>query len=125
MRATRWTFGATCALAIIVFGSSALAGHADAKKSLAECTSFEQNDKGDSAVEFTVKNSCTVPIDCSISWRVVCAPESHKRRSVHASSTKLTLNTSQVLSAQASAAACGDDGWSIDDVHWSCEPNKE
>jgi hypothetical protein len=115
----RW---AICALAIAICVPAA----ADRRgRSLSDCTSFDQSDKGDDAVAFTIKNSCTVPVDCSISWRVVCAPASKKRRSVHPSAMKLALEHGSTSSAEASAAVCGDDSWTIDGIEWSCQPNQE
>jgi hypothetical protein len=121
MRSTRWARWATCALAI----SITVPALADHKKSLSDCTSFAQEEKGDTTVELTIQNKCTIPVDCSISWRVVCAPESKKRRAVHAGASKLSLNEGAFSSAQASASVCGDDGWSIENIEWSCQPNKE
>ena len=123
MRAASWTRWAACALAISICVPVALADRD--KKSIADCTSFGQQDKGDDKVEFTIHNSCTIPVDCSITWRVVCAPESKKRRAVHAGAAKLALGNSSMQTAEASAAICGDDGWSIDHIAWSCQPNKD
>ena len=122
MRSVTWTRWATCALALSLC-VPALAERS--RKSLAECTAFDQADKGDSAVELTIHNACTVPVDCAITWRVVCAPESRKRRSVHAGAMKLAIDPSGKRSTDASAAMCGDDGWSIDTIAWSCEPSKD
>ncbi len=121
MRTASWTRWATCALAI----SITVPALADHRKSVADCTSFAQAEKGDSAIELTLHNSCSVPVDCTISWRVVCAPESKKRRAVHPSTSKLTLAEGTTSSAAADAAQCGDDGWSIESIEWSCQPNKE
>jgi hypothetical protein len=93
-------------------------------KSLADCTTFDQQDKGEAAVDLTIKNSCTIPVDCTVSWRVVCAPKS-KRRSEHPGSQKLALVEGTTSSTEASATICGDDAWSIDSIEWSCLPNKE
>ena len=123
MRSTFWTRWAACALAITVCLPVAVADRG--KKSIALCTSFGQEDKDDDKVQFTINNTCTIPVDCSITWRVVCAPESKKRRAVHAGAAKLALTTSSTQTAEASAAICGDAGWSIDSISWSCEPNKE
>jgi hypothetical protein len=101
------------------------APHVHARKSLADCATFDQVEKDDVSLELTIHNTCTIPIDCSISWRVVCAPASHKRRSVHASSTKLALVEGAAQSTTASAAVCGDDAWSMDHIEWSCNPNPE
>ena len=120
MRTSSW---AICALALMISIPAATAK--GAKKSLADCTAFDQEDKDDETVAFTIHNTCTVPVDCSISWRVVCAPDSKKRRSTHAKSAKLALHDVGAGSASASAEVCGDDGWAIDSVNWSCEPNKD
>jgi hypothetical protein len=123
MRSMDWARWATCALAITIC-VPALADRSRAK-SLADCTSFDQSNKGDAAVELTIHNTCAVPIDCKISWRVVCAPDSRKRRSVHPNETRLALNEGAAQSAEASATICGDDGWAIEAVEWSCQPNKD
>jgi len=123
MRSPTWTRWATCALAISICVPVAFADRGP--KSISTCTSFGQEDKGEDKVQFTVHNSCTIPVDCSISWRVVCAPESKKRRAAHAGAAKLALTNGAIQSAEASAAICGDDGWSIDSIAWSCQPNKE
>jgi hypothetical protein len=91
MRSHFWSPWATCALAITVAApmlasAPAAAEHSHGGKSLAECTAFDQADKGDSAVQFTIHNTCTIPVDCTLSWRLVCAPDSKKRRSTHPSS---------------------------------------
>lgn len=122
MRSTRWARWATCALAISIC-VPALAENV--RKSLSDCTSFQQTAKGDDAIELSVHNSCKVPIDCSIKWRVVCAPEAQKRRAVHDNSAKFTLAEGAGQSTQASAAVCGDDAFSIDRIEWGCEPNKD
>ena len=125
----RW---APCALALSIVMSAFVApafvapAFADRPgRSLASCTSFDQVDRGEDKVAFTIHNTCTIPVDCSVSWRVVCAPESKKRRASHASSAKLAIADGSSQSAEASAAVCGDDGWMIDSVHWACQPNKD
>lgn len=117
--AARW---ATCALALTLC-VPALAEKTP--RSLADCTSFDQADKGDDAVSFTIRNSCTVPVDCAVSWRVVCAPASKKRRSTHVGSAKLNLSLGTSAATDASASTCGDDSWAIDSIEWSCQPNKD
>jgi hypothetical protein len=120
MRSSTWARWAMCALAITIPAFAIAKG-----KSLSDCTSFDQEDKGDDAVKFTVKNSCTVPIDCSMSWRVVCAPDSKKRRAVHPASFKISLASGVSDSKEASAALCGDAGWTIDSIKWSCQPTAD
>ena len=119
-RAARWAF---CALAISVI----VPAIADAsKKSLAECTTFDQADKGEDAVQFTVKNTCSIPVDCTFSWKVICAPQSKKRRSVHAGDAKVSLAADNGTSTKdVSASVCGDDSFSIEGIEWSCSANND
>ncbi len=124
MRSSSWTRWAYCALALSIC-VPAVAGATRAHKSLADCTAFDQDDHGDDAVTFTVHNSCSVPVDCAVHWRVVCAPDSKKRKSFHQGSAKLALGQMASGSADASAGTCGDDGWSIDQIEWSCQPNQD
>jgi hypothetical protein len=127
MRATKWARGASCALAISIcvpsLVSSARADHA--LRSVASCTAFDQVEKDSDKVQLTVRSACTIPLDCAVSWRVVCAPASKTRRVVHPSSAKFSLSQGGAWTEEASAAVCGDAGWSIDSVQWSCEPNKD
>jgi len=123
MRSTFWARWATCALAITVVVPVAAADRKP--KSLSDCTSFVQEDKDEDKVSFKIQNTCSMPVDCTVSWRVVCAPASKKRRAAHPGSQKLTLDTGASLSAEASAAVCGDDSFAIDQISWSCQPNKE
>lgn len=95
-------------------------------KSLASCTSFEQEDKGEDAVLFSIKSTCPIPIDCTVSWKLVCAPDSKSRRAEHAkSATFPSMSKDSSQSTEASASECGADGWSIDSITWSCQPNKD
>ena len=123
MRATQWKRWATCALALSICVPAVAAARGD--RSLDDCTAFAQEDKDEATVAFTVHNSCTIPIDCTLRWRVVCAPESKKRRSTKSATRKLALGEMTTSTAEASAAACGDDSWTIDQVEWSCQPNRE
>ena len=110
-----------CALALL----STTASAQPKARSLADCTTFEQADKDDVTVDLKVHNSCSIPVDCTVSWKVVCAPQSKKRRSEHPESRKLSLVEGTGGSTEASAAVCGDDAWSIEAINWTCSPNKE
>ncbi len=116
------------ALALVCLSSSVGADGARPLKrdkgSITACTSFTQRDASDDAVEFTVANACTMPIECTITWAVVCAPDT-KRKSRKQEGAAFTLATSESRVTTASAARCGDDGWSIDDVSWQCAPSRD
>jgi hypothetical protein len=112
-----------CVLAMSIAVPAALADRGG--RSLSDCTAFGQEDKSDDTVQFSIHNGCSVPVDCAVSWKVVCAPESKKRRSTHAQSAKLALTDGGDAKAEATASVCKDDSWQIADVEWSCAPNKE
>lgn len=119
----RW---ALCALALALVASPALADKKKKPKvkqrtSVADCTSFEQLDREDDSVDLVVANSCEVQVACSVSWSVTCSPGTKRaRRSQHGEA--FTLATTQSQTNNASATSCGNDGWAIDDVVWSCNP---
>lgn len=114
----RW---AICALAITI----CVPALADTKRSVSDCTSFAQTEKGEDTLELSVHNSCKVPLDCSVKWRVLCAPNAPKRRVAHAKTKTFTLGEGVGQSTEASAAVCGDDSFTIDRIEWGCEPNKD
>lgn len=122
MTGARW---ATCALAAMIAIPACTPASAGSKKSLDDCTSFEQVETSEEAMDLTIKSTCSIPIDCSVSWRVVCAPDSKKRRATHRGSAKMSFPTVDTKSTQASAAVCGDDPWILDSINWACEPNKD
>lgn len=117
-----WARWGTCALtASIIVPALAVAG---GRRSLDHCTSFTQVDESDVVSTLTVQSTCSMPIDCTVSWRVVCAPDSKKRRAVHRKTVAFTFATGDAKTARASAEICGDDSFVIDSVQWSCQPQR-
>lgn len=123
MRSSRWTPGAICAL-VVTLAAPTLA-QPSAPRSVRDCVDFTEREHGDDAVELTTENRCAVPVACTIEWRVVCAPDARARRSVHAGSEKLSLAEGARQSVLASAAVCGADSFTIDDITWGCKPSKD
>ncbi len=117
---------ALCALGATTasFSTPAIADTVRAKRSLARCTAYEQRES-EASLDITIKNSCTMPIDCTISWQLVCAPESKKRKKVSSESTSFTISTNSSQLTAASASSCGDDSWLIKSLTWRCEASKE
>lgn len=116
---------ALCALVVIPSVFAPAQADTSRRRSLASCTQFEQNDKDEQSLELRVRSTCTMPIDCTLSWQVVCAPQSRKRRKVTTGSAAFTVESASEKAAEASAASCGDDSWLIKGVSWRCEPSKE
>lgn len=126
MRPGSLAAGASCALAlalVVPVVPAAADKPARPRRSLAECTTFDQADKGDAAVELTVRNGCSVPVACTVTWTVVCAPASRSRRASHPGERVLALVEGAAASALVSAEVCGDDAWAIGDIRWTCAPS--
>jgi hypothetical protein len=122
----RW---ASCALALCLAIPTplALADEGERKKpsrkTVAECTSFEQTDREtEDGVDFSVRNACSMPVSCSLSWALTCAPASKKSRSRKVDTHAFQLDADNGITLTASTARCGDDGWAIDSITWSCAP---
>jgi hypothetical protein len=124
MRTMLWARGALIALATSILVPACSTASAS-KRSLDDCTSFQQVESSEEVMNLTIQSSCSIPIDCTVSWRVVCAPESKKRRTTHRGAAKMSFPTMDTKSVQASAAVCGDDGWQLDSINWACTPNQD
>lgn len=120
----RWVL---CTLALTLAVSSASADNkkkktkVKARDSVAACTSFDQLDREDDSVDLVIGSTCSMPVSCSVSWTLVCAPSTKKTRKTQHGEA-FSLATDQTQSTNASAGTCGNDGWVIDDVVWSCNP---
>ena len=119
MRPASWARWATCALVLSIYDP------ARADRSLSACTTFDQVEEGDAKVAFIIRSACIMPIECQVSWRVVCATESKKRRALYPSAVTFTLADGRSETTEASAAVCGGDSWAIDSVRWRCQPAKD
>jgi len=72
-------------------------------------------------MQFVLKNSCKkVEMQCSVSWKLRC--DSDKKSRPNSSTFTLMPRSTEVVDA--SADACGSDGWRIRDVHWSCHDDQ-
>jgi hypothetical protein len=121
--------GALCALALALLCSPAIAGPRKprAKKpkvSVAACTVIDQRGRDDEGIDIVVANRCEVKLACSVSWSLTCQPAVGKRRkSQHGQAFSLVTDATETTAI--SPIACGNDGWEIDDVAWSCQPDPE
>jgi hypothetical protein len=89
------------------------------KKIIGSCPAFHQTRIGNEGLRFELHNTCTFPVACALTWSVHCRgpAESPRERT-----GTLELAVGARDSLVASGAACGSDGWDIDDIHWSCDP---
>jgi hypothetical protein len=77
---------------------------ADRHKSISDCTTFDQIDKGDTQVQLSIHNSCSIPVACQVTWRVTCQPDAKKHKTIHPGDAKVS----------------GDASWQIDGIEWTC-----
>jgi hypothetical protein len=126
---TRW---ARCALALLAVAFVASPALADSKKKkkgkkktpVSACASFDQRERDDEGVDLVVGNQCDVKLSCAVSWTLTCAPDTrHVSRTPER--TTFALDTGGSQSTLASPATCGNAGWMIDDVTWTCQPDPE
>jgi hypothetical protein len=113
---------------VVATSSPAVAKEAPAKPkkakkpprvSVTSCTQFDQRDTDD-GVELVVASSCEIALSCQVSWAVTCAPGTRKastRRQAEAFELEPATDH-----ATAATADCGDRGWEITDISWSCAP---
>jgi len=128
IRRARW---ARCALALLALVAITQPAFAEPKKRgkktkvkktpVSLCASFDQVDKDDAGVDLVVGNQCDVGLTCAVSWTLTCTPRTG-RATHNPARASFALDTGGSQSTLASTAQCGNDGWVIDDVSWSCQP---
>ncbi|MCA9677686.1 MAG: hypothetical protein H6709_14625 [Kofleriaceae bacterium] len=114
-------------LAVAVLLPAHLA-HADDKpskkagKSVARCVAFDQRDRDDEdGVDFHVSSTCEIRLSCTIKWSLTCSPGTKKQKTTW-EGFSFELDNGEAADHTASASACGNAGWSLDHISWSCEP---
>lgn len=110
----------------LAIGATAGAGDLSAKtpkKTIARCVKYSQTKGSDKqSVKVGLRNRCRYAVSCTVEWSVTCdddaddAPAREQARTVD-----LDRGNREIISA--SAAVCGDAGWAVDDIRWTCEPN--
>lgn len=92
--------------------------HAKKKRAIRRCVGYEQEMEED-GLRISLRNECSFDLSCTLSWRVRCdadEPDMQRRKA-----EVFTLDEGVSDGAFASAAICGDDGWRVSEVRWSCE----
>lgn len=89
------------------------------KPSVTRCMDYSQ-DLGDDGMNVTLKNSCEFDVDCHLSWKVYCVKDDESPGSRHNGSSSVSIPESDTGSVFASAAVCGEQGWRIGNVRWTC-----
>jgi hypothetical protein len=108
-------------LAALVFSSAATAICAPsrprgaAKSSVRRCVKLtETRGEGDRSLSFTLHNTCTRRLDCTMSWDVTCGGEATEQ------SLSSAIETKSSSAFLASAAGCRSENWRISPARWKC-----
>ena len=123
MRSTRRARWLAFAIALSFFTPAALADSGRKKRrSIESCASFDQRDRADEdGVDFVVTNSCDIKLACGVKWSLTCGPDTRKEKKTRHGAA-YELEDGQTEETEASTTDCGNSGWSISDISWSCEP---
>jgi hypothetical protein len=75
----------------------------------------------DGGLRMELRNCCHGPVKCAISWEVRCDRASKG----DAKSADLEIAAGTTESAYGYGNECGNDGWRISSVRWTCESVKQ
>jgi hypothetical protein len=87
----------------------------EARRDVSRCVKYVQRQKDD-GLDLNLDSSCDMDLACSVSWVLSCEGSADRNE---ASAFELLAGTAYGVSA--SAGVCGDSGWSIKRVRWSCK----
>ncbi len=92
------------------------------KRAIRRCVDYRQEQRDD-GLRIRLRNDCGFELSCTVSWRVRCdedEPETQRRKA-----ETLLIDEGVTDGVYASAAACGDDGWRVSSVRWTCRDAAE
>jgi len=99
-------------------GSRSAKGPVKKLESVNACMKYRQQKLvEDGGLRMELRNCCHGPVKCSVSWQVRCE---HASRA-DAKSADLEIAAGTTESAYGYGTECGNDGWRISEVRWSCE----
>jgi hypothetical protein len=118
MRRNRLASWVTSVLSCAAFAAViASVGDASADDStrVSKCVKYQQTQK-ETAIEVRLTSSCSIDLACSVTWKLACEGKepTHEAKA-------FPLLAGDVGQVTASAARCGDAGWAIRGVRWSCK----
>lgn len=94
-----------------------------AKARLSRCVKYSQ-EIGEADMTLVLKNRCKQALECTMTWALQCHKEDDATETTERGET-FDIARGQDHTVIASASLCGDDGWSIQDVRWSCRDPAE
>jgi hypothetical protein len=111
-----------CGLGAVSGVCGSFTATAHAQSSDESCVGFEKSED-DKALVYEARNSCDQKLSCQLSWLLTCEDNEGKVTAQARKTTRFSLTESGEHTLSLSAAACKQ-GWSIDDVSWSCNGGK-
>ncbi len=92
------------------------------KRKRSRCVKYSQLMGADKqSVDVRLRNRCASEMTCSIEWKLSCDADPADAP-VRDRTEIATMKRGDTSTMNLSAAACGDDGWSVDDIQWNCNP---
>ena len=84
-----------------------------------ECLRFEKTELGKS-IDLEARSSCEMKLECSLAYSVRCEDRKGKATSETDHTLRFSVDAGKSQTLSLSAQACSL-GWTIDNVHWSCQ----
>ena len=106
---------------VIALGATLASPHVAAQKkstkrvrAISACVKYDRS-QADDGLTLSLDNTCNLDVECSMKWTLRCDEGPR-----HAGSTTLEIARGTESTAFASADQCGEDGWRITGIKWSC-----
>lgn len=111
-----------CAIAL---GVTAATAAKPKRVKIARCVKYSQKRGSDEqSVNVGLRNQCRYAVSCTVEWKITCEDDDADTPArVQARTVDLGRGAREIINA--SAAACGDASWAVDDIKWTCEPGEE
>lgn len=118
MRKAPFAVWLACVVAMVTtLSSSHVAAQRKPKKTraISSCVNYDRT-QADDGLTLSLDNTCNLDVECTLSWTLSCDAGGK-----HPGSETLGIGAGTESTAFASADECGDDGWRISGVKWSCQ----
>jgi hypothetical protein len=86
---------------------------------VSRCVDVDQSET-EGGLDVKLSNDCDRSVTCGVRWTVSC--EGAKGKRSLPGTRSLRMETSGKADVKISAAGCGSDSWTIEDLAWKCDP---
>ncbi len=88
--------------------------------SVSRCVKYTQAKTTD-GISVQLDNRCGIELTCGVTWVLRCAANP---KQPHHAGDSFPLAKSAAHLSEATSSVCGDDGWEIANIRWSCRAAK-